>query len=641
MRRVLATILSVIIAALMCVQTFAMSVNREKFYPIIIVPGYSASGLYMENEDGSRTHVWGLDYKLIAKRLIARSVDLAKGAGELNHGNAQYIADVVGEEFCDMFEHMRCNPDGSSVYNIKTYCSTAADSNDTYLDKNESGNYEYEPEIMAMYGKYIGDNYKDYIFNFNTDFRMGAVKCAANLDKFVDSVLEYTGSDKVNIYCISHGGQVGATFLNLYGESKVDKINNVILTEPAIGGSGIARDFFTDEDLKFDEENLLYFIENGMMFENDYHWLVADENLNFLDDIINCIRPYFRHIMEYWGSMWDFVPSQYYSSECRSYLDSEQSATLLAETDYYHNVIYPSMWTKLQDCVDAGINVYILAGSGTNDLAGCNINCDSFIPVVSSTGAKCAEMGKRFNDGYQTANTNCTDSTHNHLSPSMEIDESAGYLPEYTWIVDGLYHGMTIKSDYCTELITRLMYTDERIDVHTYKDFPQFHADSNRSQAVTAWFDNSAQGYISSDDTSLVITNCSKKYNVRIVSVSADGIDINFDCSFLKEIPIGSSISLKFSGEVPKVSREAAHVTINYVLVGSLTPIGSRTLDFTIMNGAAPEYDTLNPTVSVTSENDILLKLINSGVSSLGMQKFITIIYNTLKALIGNIITSI
>ena len=94
------------------------------------------------------------------------------------------------------------------------------------------------------------------------------------------------GAEKVNLYCVSHGGQVGATFLNLYGEKKADKLNNVLLTVPAIGGASIAYGFFTG-DIKFDEENLLYFIENGMMFENDYHWLLANENLDFIDDILH------------------------------------------------------------------------------------------------------------------------------------------------------------------------------------------------------------------------------------------------------------------------------------------------------------------------------------------------------------------
>lgn len=637
MKKTLAVILSIIIALTLSVQSFAAVIDREEFYPIIIVPGYSASGLYMQNEDGTKTHVWGIDTELILKRVLARSIDLARGVKELTKGNAQLIADTVGPEFAQMFEHMRCNPDGTSVYDVHTYTSTAADSNNTYLLENEDGKYMYEQEIMAMFGSYIGEDWNDYIFNFSTDFRMNVEKCAANLDRYIDSVLEYTGAEKVNIYCVSHGGQVGATFLNLYGEKKADKINNVLLTIPAIGGSTIAYAFYTG-DIKFDEENLLYFIENGMMFEDDYHWLMSNENLNFIDEVLCCLLPYIKNVMGYWGSMLDFVPANDYESIRNTCFNSEESAPLLEKSDRFHREIYPSMAQKLQACVDAGINVYIIAGMGNKDIVGRGEAGDAIISASSSTGAACAPYGKRFANGYETLKTVCGDSTHNHLSPSMEVDASTCYLPEYTWFVDGFYHGMTVKSDYNTELITRLMFTDDRIDIYTYEEFPQFHADTNRCQAVFAHFNQSVEGYVSQADNTLVVENCSKKYPLRLISVSCGGMELDFDNSFLKEIPVGGKIEIPFKGEIPCASGVKTEVTVNYVQVGAVIPIGSRTFDFTVMNGEKVSFDSENPIVESNSPQDSLLDLILRFIPQLGMQKLITMLYNTLKALILNII---
>lgn len=637
MKKTLAVILSIIIALTLSVQSFAAVIDREEFYPIIIVPGYSASGLYMQNEDGTKTHVWGIDTELILKRVLARSIDLARGVKELTKGNAQLIADTVGPEFAQMFEHMRCNPDGTSVYDVHTYTSTAADSNNTYLLENEDGKYMYEQEIMAMFGSYIGEDWNDYIFNFSTDFRMNVEKCAANLDRYIDSVLEYTGAEKVNIYCVSHGGQVGATFLNLYGEKKADKINNVLLTIPAIGGSTIAYAFYTG-DIKFDEENLLYFIENGMMFEDDYHWLMSNENLNFIDEVLCCLLPYIKNVMGYWGSMLDFVPANDYESIRNTCFNSEESAPLLEKSDRFHREIYPSMAQKLQACVDAGINVYIIAGMGNKDIVGRGEAGDAIISASSSTGAACAPYGKRFANGYETLKTVCGDSTHNHLSPSMEVDASTCYLPEYTWFVDGFYHGMTVKSDYNTELITRLMFTDDRIDIYTYEEFPQFHADTNRCQAVFAHFNNSVEGYVSQTDNTLVVENCSKKYPLRLVSVSCGGMELDFDNSFLKEIPVGGKIEIPFKGEIPCASGVKTEVTVNYVQVGAVTPIGSRTFDFTVMNGEKVSFDSENPIVESNSLQDSLLVFILKLIPQLGMQKLITMVYNALKALVFNII---
>ena len=637
MKKVLSVILAVIMAFSVCVQAFAVNPSeREEFYPIIIVAGYGSSSMYAVNDDGSQSHVWGIEADKIIMRVLARIADLAIGLGKLTQGDAKYVADVVGEEFEVMFENLRCNPDGSSVHDVRKYCNTAADSNYTYLYENMDGQFTFEPEIMAMYGSYIGDDWMDYIFNFNTDFRQSVTDCAADLDKYIDDVLQYTGAEKVNLYCVSHGGQVAATYLNLYGKEDADKINNALLTIPAIGGAGIAYDFFS-RDFSFQEESLLKFIENGMMWETDLHWLFAEENLDFLDDLLLYLVPYFNDIMGYWGSMWDFVPAEFYEDMKNEYLDPAASKELIAKADYFHYEVYPDMWTKLQECIDCGINVYIIAGCGTNDIAGVNLNSDSIIPTESSTGATCAEFGKRFNDGYEPLCTQCRDKTHNHVSPDMEIDASTAYLPEQTWFIDGLYHGMTLKSDYGEALITELMFNDELVDIYTYEEFPQFHADTNRCQSVSASFNKSVEGYVSSADNALVIENCSKKYNMRIVSISCDGMELKFDKPFMTKILPGEKVEIAFTGDIPEVSRVLTHVTVNYIQFGSVTPFGSRTMNFTINNGAKAEFDASASEISNELQNDCFLNLLLKIIPSNAIDKLVTMYYNAIKAIFANI----
>lgn len=635
MKKILCVILSLVLALCVSVNTLALSFDRDEYYPIIVVAGYGSSAEYVQNDDGTATHAWGLDADLIISRILARIVDLGKGIGKLTAGNAKYIADVVGEEFEKMFEPLRCNPDGSSVYNVKLYCDTVEKTNYTYLNENEDGMYLFEPEIMAMYGEYIGENWTDYVFNFNTDFRQSVTDCAADLDGYIDGVLEYTGADKVNLYCVSHGGQVAATYLNIYGKDDADKLNNVLLTVPAIGGAGIAYDFFNG-GFDFGEENLLTFIENGMMFEDDWHWLVAEENLGFLDDLLTYLQPHLNEVMGYWGSMWDFVPADSYERLKSEYLDPDDCAGLIAKADYFHNEIYPGMWTKLGDCIDAGINVYVIAGCGSNDIAGADVNSDAIIPTPSSTGAVCAAFGSRFNDGYTPLGTQCRNPAHNHLSPDMEIDASTAYLPEQTWFIKGLYHGMTLKSDYGEALITRLMFDDDLADVHKFAEFPQFHADTNRCQSVTAYFNAGTEGYVSSADTGLIVENCSKKHALRLISVSCDGMDLKFDSCAGIQIPVGESVEIGFTGDIPEVSGVLSHVTVNYILEGSFTPIGSRTLAFTVNNGEAAAFDASAPEISNKPADDALLSFILRLIPSAALDKLTAIIYNAVKALIVN-----
>lgn len=633
MKKILSLFLALVMTFLLGAQTFAFNAeDMENTYPIIIVAGYGSTSLYAVNEDGSHSHAWGIEMDKIVMRVLARIVDVAIGIGKLTKGDAKYIADVVGGEFVKMFENLRCNPDGTSAHDVRRYCNTAADSNYAYLYENEDGKYLFEPEIMAMYGSYLGEDWKEYIFNFNPDFRMGAIDCAAELDSYVDEVLEYTGAEKVNLYCVSHGGQIGATYLNLYGVSDADKLNNVIITVPAIGGAGIAYDFFS-RDIDFGEENLMYFIENGMMFETDIHWLFAEENLDFLDDILYYFLPYANEILGYWGSMWDFVPAKEYDKIKEQYLDPVENAEIIAKSDRFHYEVYPQMSERLQACIDSGINVYILAGCGSNDIAGYNVNSDSIIPTSSATGAVCAPYGQRFEDGYQPLCTVCKDKTHRHVSPDMEIDASTAYLPEQTWFVDGLYHGMTIKSKYCEALITELMFKNNLHSVYTCREFPQFHADTNRCQSVTAYFDNSTEGYVSAEDTKLIVKNVSEKYKVKLVSVSCDRMDIKFDNSFMTEIPVGGKTEISFKGEIPDINSVLTQVTVNYILVGSVTPFGARTLDFTICN-TDPVESSGNSIIDIDKNYDCLLTLIMRFIPSLAAQKITAMFYNAVKALI-------
>ena len=79
---------------------------------------------------------------------------------------------------------------------------------------------------------------------------MGAIELSDKLDRYIDEVLEHTNKnraekdkvDKVNIYAISHGGQISGTYLARYGHE--GKVNKAVLTVPALGGAQVAYDLY-------------------------------------------------------------------------------------------------------------------------------------------------------------------------------------------------------------------------------------------------------------------------------------------------------------------------------------------------------------------------------------------------------------
>lgn len=575
-------------------QVFALEAERISEYPVVIVPGYSASQMYYTAEDGTTEHVWGVVMDDIITELLVRIADVGIGLGSLVAGNPEYIAKTVGEGFIKLYGKLACNDDGSSMYNLSLYYSCAEETNSAVLmEKYQDGSFRHETEIMGEVAQYVGN---ENIFNFNCDFRMSAVDCAAALDAYIEDVLSYTGREKVNIIAVSHGGQVTASYLSIFGHKK--QVNNAVLNVPAIGGAGLAYDILKG-DFDFDEKTLLCFVEYGLISETDYNWLVQAENLGFLDGVLNELQPYVMEVIGNWESIWDFIPVQYYEKMKELHLDTVSNAALIDSGDYFHYTVLPTFNTCLQKCNDEyEMNVSIIAGTDIAIVTGLKENSDGIITTSSSTGATVAPFGKRFADGYTAINGD-----NRYVSPAMTVDASTAYLPDTTWFVEGLYHGMEYKDDYSASLLINLLIADDRKDVYSSADYPRFHATTNASLSVFAAFDSSVEGYVDSSDTSLVIKNLSKEYSVKIIAVNCEGMDIYFKLNNIGELPAGESVAIPFTGTVPAISKTCCAVTVTYMLSGTPSLINERKIYFTINNGDAPDYDISAPYSDVNEMN--------------------------------------
>ncbi len=581
MKKFICVILSLVTVFVSCGTAAFAAEKKAVEYPLIIVPGYSASSLYCGDSPETGESVWGVNTDLILERVIANIPQLSIGLGALTVGNAEIIAKTVGAEMRVILEKMRCNPDGSSKYELKRVVATAEETNSANLKKKyPDGQYRHEPDMAIDFEKYVD---LENTFNFTCDFRMGAEACATQLDELIQDVKKYTGKEKVNIFAVSHGGQVTATYLALFGYK--NDVDNAVLTVPAIGGAGIAYDALTN-NIVFDEECLLRFIEHGMRWEEDYDWLVKAQQLGFLDLICKALIPEIWDIVGYWGSLWDFIPADKYDETKKELLDPVKSAPLIKKSDRFHYEILPSMNKKLEECIERGMNISIISGTGNRVVTGLNENSDAIITTAASTGATVAPLGKRFADGYTQINP-CNGK--NKLSPSMEIDASTAYLPDNTWFVNGLFHGMTYWDKYTRSLMLTLLFSDDITDVYSDKNYPQFRDTSNPSSAVYAQFKDCQPG-IMGDSQKLVVTNCCWENDVRLSAVYCDGADLHFKVNPHIKLAPGESVELEFKGEIPKVSGKTVNITVYYTMA-TVTPVGYRTQYFTVKNGEAVEKD--------------------------------------------------
>ncbi len=217
----------------------------------------------------------------------------------------------------------------------------------------------------------------------------------------------------------------------------------------------------------------------------------------------------------------------------------------------------------------------------------------------------------------------------------MTVDASTCYLPEHTWLIEDYHHGMTYWDEYTKSLMYTLLLNDESYDVHSFEQYPQFHATTNMSHSIFATFDKGTEGYLTSDATKLVVTNLSKEKLISILAVNVHGIDLEIANGPMVLKP-GQSGSYLIKGEIPEGSVKNFEVTLSYV-IESVTLIGERTFEFTLMNGEKAEYDAEAPYADADHDpaiDSVLDKETSDVLDQYGVKNLAGIIYNIVKTFI-------
>ncbi|MBO5409862.1 MAG: hypothetical protein J6A60_01220, partial [Clostridia bacterium] len=179
--------------------------------------------------------------------------------------------------------------------------------------------------------------------------------------------------------------------------------------------------------------------------------------------------------------MWALCPSGDYPTAAEKYLSSPEMANIKAQTDRYYQAQLNSL-SNIQKLIDKGVEVYNIVdydaplyqiGNSWNE-----DNADGVIHLSSTAmGVHSALVGETLPEGYKQANssTNCSDPSHNHISPDNVVDASTGLLPDTTFYFDGQNHEQTARNDIIISLATKLLATDEIKSVYSSEDYPQFN----------------------------------------------------------------------------------------------------------------------------------------------------------------------
>lgn len=590
MKKTVCVILSILMIVSSC-GLFASAEKKEQ-NPLIIVPGFLQPYMYIEGENGAEDeYLWLPKKEKIFDRIIDDMPNFLMSIFGLLFGDVENFGETLGGGAYAVAEKMRCNPDGSSVYPVVHYKNDPAESNAANLKKVVSKEAERKNFLFEDFIDYaVANGYSELenIYIFEYDSRLDSIEISKELRAFIKDVKEYTGSDKVNLFTISYGGLITATYFYYYMD-ECDVAKAVLNVPPLQGTDFPDRLFRQNVDLPL--ETLIDFVECVLGVGTEIHEIFEANDGDFLNTTLNGASGGMLDVVKYWSSLYTITSTELYEGMKKDFLDPVESKPIIKNNDIIHYNIMPAMSKIFKNCSKFGIDVSIITCTGINICLGGDLNGDILVPTYSASGATVTEIGKRFADGYSGVKTSCKDPKHNHISPSMEVDASSAYLPEKTWFIEDSYHAMFELENYAISLCAKLVFTDELKDVHSDPAYPQFEYSDNTHQGIHAKFNNSLTGYISSDDTALKVRNVYENSAIRIVSIIADGMDIEFDVLKTGIIMPGESVEIPFKGEIPNISATRTNITVNYAKAGATNVLCSKTFEMTINNGTAPEFD--------------------------------------------------
>ena len=582
MKRIISVILCVVM--LLCILPMS-AFAQDKATPLILVQGYSGPSLFYDLGGENEHQVWGINMDDLKKIVIARIPELAGGLAGAAFGDYERLVKVVGEAGVELLEPLRCNPDGTSKYDLSVYPEGAANTRASVLKAKGEDKYIAEKEISADLIERIGaENH----FTFTEDWRMGQVENAAKLDKFIQEVKELTGSRKVNLYGLSHGGQLTATYLYYYG-AKGD-VDRAIMDAPATCGTQLVVDLF-EGNIHFDVATLIEYVEIGFRKEYEYEWLVEAFGFDRLNQAFNdIIHQYLLDVVINFGSVWDFVPPDKYEEFKAKYLDPVENAGLIAKSDEMHYNAMAHMSDGLKRAQDAGTKIAIIANTEHDIGTSTGVNSDYIIDVHSSSGSNCAPYPESFPADYEPLKTTCSDSTHRHISPDRSIDATCAYLPDNTWFINGQYHGQSNWDRYTRSFYMDFLFGDSITDIYSNPDYPQFETAQNPADGLYVKFGSTPSGFHTSKDTKLLIESLSEQYDTEILKIEASGADIIFKGANGLVLKPGESAEIEFENRTLPDSSNPFTLTVTYSLKNKKVPfIKTKTFSFTAMSDE--EYD--------------------------------------------------
>ncbi len=506
MKKLLAIILSFILAF----SSLALVASAAEYndIPCVIVPGIGQSrawlvdedGRYVLNDNGEKIHCFpgNFDVKKILADVaspLAMSVATQSDSG---------LSDALCAAVENAFAMNKTDDSGvpCGLVKVETYPHSLAHCDDDQLQ------YIFDCIPMQSLGETIGlENMYYYAYNSFGN----ALDMIDGLYDFIQMVKKQTGKDKVNIIPISMGGALFNGLMELHPEV-ADDLHRIIFVVPALNGSLIVSDIY-ERELTFMNPDYLYSeFFDGILDETTasaievaLRVLPKDVLMTSLEKTVDMLL---SKVFANCTALWMLVPNDHYDKCVQMNLSDSSKAEIRRQTDIYHNaqtnsnkniLAFKNKGVEVFDVLGYDVPLYNVGNSWNTQ------NADGVIHTYStSIGAHMANVGETLPEDYVQQNTycntqkkaanakrlfssplrlsapvdttvQCSDPTHDHISPDRVVDASTGLLPDYTFYFDNQPHATANQNDIIMKLCAELVETDRITDVYSDENYPQFN----------------------------------------------------------------------------------------------------------------------------------------------------------------------
>lgn len=438
--------------------------ETTKIYtPCIIIHGLGQYESYEVDNDGNRIkRAWPLqfDTRQLKRDLLFPALRMMVFRRDMG------FTDTLRAAIKKALDVNASYPDGTPKHNVAV---TQYPRPVSELDER-SKRFIYSQVPVRELGETIGEN---KLFYFAYDIFGQLDDCCDRLDRFIDSVRDMTGCDKVNIIPVSMGGAVTSYYLGRYGGGKLHRVVAIV---PAYDGSVMFSDILEGK-VNSDDYRGFFKVILGDGTGEKFARLLSLVPKKVLTDAVNkSIDGAVESIILNSSMMWSLVPAGAYPALREKYLSSAEHERIRSVCDrlYTYRLDFRKLTADMPE-----VGFFTLCGYDQpifRAIGDGKTSSDGIVHTFSSSmGAILAPPGETLPADHIQSRF----ADKNLISPDRKIDASAGALPFTTWYWRGMEHAQSASYQPALQLAKRLLTDDDIRTADDIPEYPQFSAIQN------------------------------------------------------------------------------------------------------------------------------------------------------------------